>query len=95
MRDIDYWAATVDELENGINMDEFAEKPLDQLNLVDYARTTPNSLMQKLKDNIKPYDRDFQFKFIDMRSGKQYRNLCLKIEVDDVSEEIKAYVDFK
>ena len=95
MRDIDYWAATVDELENGINTDEFAEKPLDQLNLVDYVCTTPNSLMPKLKDNIKPYDRDFQFKFIDMRSGKQYRKLCLKIEVDDVSEEIKAYVDFK
>lgn len=95
MRDIDIWANQVNELEHGIDMSEYAQTPSMQISLSDYSRLTPNSLIQKMQDCIKKYDRDFHFKFIDMKTGKTTRNVCLKIEVDNVAEEVKMFYDFK
>ena len=96
MRDIDIWANRVDELEHGIDMTEFNDDGhRRRISLSEYSRLTPNQLVKKLQDAIKPYDRDFNFKFIDDKTGKTSRNVNLRIEVDDVSEEILLHYDFK
>lgn len=95
MRDIDIWANSVNELEHGLDMSEFISVKQQPTSLADYSRLTPNKLISKMNDAIKSYDRDFHFKFIDMKTGKQFRNVCLKIDVDDVSEEVNLYFDFK
>ena len=85
---------------NALNkIDVTGKRAQDALNLITEATSTLSSKgvadIKKLQDAIKPYDRDFNFKFVDDKTGKTSRNVNLRIEVDDVSEEILLHYDFK
>lgn len=101
MRDIDRWAAIVQEAEDGYasltkqdDGDGLAAAssriPLDK-----YKRLTVAQLLDVLKKNVAPYERDFTVKFTSLKTGKSNTLAIFSTRVDPESDEVQIFYDFK
>ena len=76
MRDIDHWAALVQEAEDGYaaltKQNDTTElvAPSSRIPPEKYKRLTMAQLLELLKKNVAPYEKDFTVKFVNMKTGK-------------------------
>lgn len=94
MRDIDHWAALVQEAEDGYSsltkQDDAAEltAPSSRIPPEKYKRLTMAQLLDLLKKNVAPYEKDFTVKFVNMKSGKANDLAVFSTRVDPESDEV-------
>ena len=94
MRDIDHWAAIVQEAEDGYSsltkQDDAAEltAPSSRIPPEKYKRLTMAKLLDLLKKNVAPYEKDFTVKFVNMKSGKANDLAVFSTRVDPESDEV-------
>lgn len=101
MRDIDHWAAIVQEAEDGYSsltkQDDAAEltAPSSRIPPEKYKRLTMAKLLEILKKNVAPYEKDFTVKFVNMKSGKANDLAVFSTRVDPESDEVQVFYDFR
>lgn len=94
MRDIDHWAELVQEAEDGYaaltKQDDVGEiaAPSSRIPLEKYKRLTMAQLLELLKKNVAPYEKDFTVKFVNMKTGKANDLAVFSTRVDPESDEI-------
>lgn len=99
MRDIDHWAAIVQEAEDGYSsltkQDAGDAAPSSRIPPEKYKRFTMAQLLDILKQNVAPYEKDFTVKFIELKSGKQHELAVFSTRVDPDIDEVQVFFDFK
>lgn len=101
MRDIDHWAAIVQEAEDGYSsltkQDDTTEivSPSSRIPLEKYKRLTMAQLLELLKKNVAPYEKDFTVKFVNMKTGKANDLAVFSTRVDPESDEVQVFYDFR
>lgn len=102
MRDIDHWATLVQEAEDGYSsltkQDDAGgdiAAPSSRIPLEKYRRLTMAQLLDILKKNVAPYEKDFTVKFVDMKSGKSHDLAVFSTRVDPEIDEVQIFYDFK
>ena len=102
MRDIDRWAAIVQEAEDGYtsltsqaSKDDAASSPTSRIPPERYKRLTVKQLIDKIKQNVEPYEQDFTVKFIDMKTKKEHSLVVMTTRVDPEIDELQIFFDFK
>lgn len=101
MRDIDHWAAIVQEAEDGYasltkqnDAGEIAV-PSSRIPPEKYKRLTLAQLLEILKKNVAPYEKDFTVKFVNMKTGKANDLAVFSTRVDPESDEVQVFYDFR
>ena len=94
MRDIDHWAVLVQEAEDGYaaltkqeNVREISA-PSSRIPPEKYKRLTMAQLLELLKKNVAPYEKDFTVKFVNMKTGKANDLAVFSTRVDPESDEV-------
>ena len=101
MRDIDHWAALVQEAEDGYSsltkQDDTAElaAPSSRIPPEKYKRLTMAQLLEILKKNVAPYEKDFTVKFVNMKTGKANDLAVFSTRVDPEIDEVQVFYDFR
>lgn len=102
MRDIDHWAAIVQEAEDGYSsltkQDEVegaVQPPSSRIPPEKYKRLTLAQLIKILKQPVAPYEEDFTVKFVDMKTGKSHDLAVFSTRVDPEIDEVQVFYDFK
>lgn len=100
MRDIDHWATLVQEAEDGYASltkqdDVDLAAPSSRIPPEKYKRLTMAQLLDILKKNVAPYEKDFTVKFIDMKTGKSHDLAVFSTRVDPEIDEVQIFYDFK
>lgn len=99
MRDIDRWAAIVQEAEDGYasltKQDEENISPTSRIPPEKYKRFTLAQLLDILKRTVAPYEKDFTVKFIDMKTRKEHSLAVISTRVDPEVDEVQVFFDFK
>ena len=101
MRDIDHWAALVQEAEDGYaaltKQDDAGEitTPSSRIPPEKYKRLTMAQLLVTLKKNVAPYEKDFTVKFVNMKTGKANDLAVFSTRVDPESDEVQVFYDFR
>lgn len=93
MRDIDHWAAIVQEAEDGyasLTKQDDAEHdiPSSRIPLEKYRRLTVAQLLDILKKNVAPYEKDFTVKFTSLKTGESSTLAIFSTRVDPESNEV-------
>lgn len=101
MRDIDHWAELVQEAEDGYSSltkqdgaGDFAA-PSSRIPPEKYKRLTMAQLLELLKKNVAPYEKDFTVKFVNMKTGKANDLAVFSTRVDPESDEVQVFYDFR
>ena len=101
MRDIDHWATLVQEAEDGYasltKQDDIEDlaAPSSRIPPEKYRRLTMAQLLDILKKNVAPYEKDFTVKFVDMKTGKAHNLAVFSTRVDPEIDEVQVFYDFK
>lgn len=101
MRDIDHWAALVQEAEDGYaaltKQDDAGDlaAPSSRIPPEKYKRLTMAQLLATLKKNVAPYEKDFAVKFVNMKTGKANNLAVFSTRVDPESDEVQVFYDFR
>jgi len=97
MRDIDRWAMIVQEAEDGYTSltKEEVTTPASRIPLERYKRFTVEELVNKLKQSVAPYEKDFTVKFIDIKTKKASTLAVLSTRVDTENDELQVFFDLK
>lgn len=99
MRDIDRWAAIVQEAEDGYssltNPPEETSSGVSRIPAEKYKRLTVKELVDKIKQNVEPYEQDFTVKFIDLKTKKEHSLVVMSTRVDPEIDELQIFFDFK
>lgn len=94
MRDIDHWAELVQEAEDGYSsltkQDDAGDlaAPSSRIPPEKYKRLTMAQLLELLKKNVAPYEKDFTVKFVNMKTGKANDLAVFSTRVDPESDEV-------
>ena len=101
MRDIDHWATLVQEAEDGYasltKQDDIEDLAAPSLRIPPekYKRLTMAQLLDVLKKNVAPYEKDFTVKFVDMKTSKSHDLAVFSTRVDPEIDEVQVFYDFK
>lgn len=101
MRDIDHWAELVQEAEDGYSsltkQDGAGDlaAPSSRIPPEKYKRLTMAQLLELLKKNVAPYEKDFTVKFVNMKTGKANDLAVFSTRVDPESDEVQVFYDFR
>lgn len=101
MRDIDRWAAIVQEAEDGYSALTKQEDPgliptpSSHIPLEKYKRLTLAQLLDALRKEVAPYEKDFTVKFISMKTGKANDLAVFSTRVDPEIDEVQVFYDFR
>lgn len=101
MRDIDRWAAIVQEAEDGYSsltkQEDFDSvvAPSSRIPPEKYKRLTMAQLLDALKKNVAPYEKDFTVKFVNMKTGKTNDLAVFSTRVDPEIDEVQVFYDFR
>lgn len=100
MRDIDQWAAIVQEAEDGYS--SLTKQPEDEVTSLTsrippekYKRLTVDQLVKKISNCVAPYEKDFTVKFIELKTGKTHDLAVFSTRVDPEIDEVQIFFDFK
>ena len=52
-------------------------------------------LLELLKKNVAPYEKDFTVKFVNMKTGKANDLAVFSTRVDPESDEVQVFYDFR
>ena len=95
MRDIDRWAAIVQEAEDGYSSltkqneaNGAVYVPSSRIPPQKYKRLTLAQLIKLLKQPVAPYEEDFTVKFVDMKTGKSHDLAIFSTRVDPEIDEV-------
>ena len=100
MRDIDHWATLVQEAEDGYASltkqdDVSLASPSSRIPPEKYKRLTMAQLLDVLKKNVAPYEKDFTVRFVDMKTGEAHNLAVFSTRVDPEIDEVQVFYDFK